>query len=292
MPAFLLALLLICSSAQSIFAKLYTEKARVPKDAAPAVFNIYYSLITAFGALAVGGFVLRPSGLTFLFASVAALSTTVYNIAIVRAAQSGPYPIYMVCALFGGILLPTAVGTAIFGDSLGFTVIAGAVLMLAAIAMLSATGPAGKLNGRFIRSCVALFVSNGSFGTAFALQARYVSPTSDENTEFVFFAFAASALISLVILFARKKKEAAGCLRLDLKGGVCMSLSAAGSCAAQQLNLFVLTLLPSAVVFPVHNGGVLVVVSLFSLVFLKEKMTKIQWAGVAAAAASIVLLSL
>lgn len=290
MPAFLLALLLICSSAQSIFAKLYTEKARVPKDAAPAVFNIYYSLITAFGALAVGGFVLRPSGLTFLFASVAALSTTVYNIAIVRAAQSGPYPIYMVCALFGGILLPTAVGTAIFGDELKFTVIAGAVLMLAAIAMLSATGPAGKLSGKFIRACVALFISNGSFGTAFALQARYVG--SSENPEFVAIAFGISAVLSAALLFISQKKNAPGCLKLNLSGGICLTLSAIGSSVAQQLHLFVLTLLPSAVVFPMHNGGVLVTVSLFSLLFFKEKMAKIQWAGIAAAAASIVLLSL
>lgn len=289
MPALILFALIICSSAQSLFAKLYSEKTSVQPSAAPAVFNFWYSIIIAAGSFAFAGFSVHASGLTFLFASAAAAATTVYNISIVSAAQSGPYPVYMISALFGGIILPTAVGTAVFGDKPSVTVIIGAVLMLAAVAMLAAKGSAGRLSGKFIRSCVALFVSNGVFGTAFALQARYVD---GEDAAFVLIAFGFSAVATLAVIFATRKKEKPLILAPDLRGGIFLFISAAGSCVAQQLNLLVLTLLPSAVVFPTHCGCVLVAVSLFSIFIFKEKLSKLRWAGVAVSAASMVLLSL
>jgi len=293
MPLFLLALLLLCSSAQSVFAKLYSEKTTGDKKAAPVVFNIYYSLIIAAGSFAIGGFSFNPSWKTLAFASIAAAATTVYNIAIVKAAQSGPYPIYMISALFGAILLPTAIGTAVFGDKLTLTVVAGAVVMLISIALLAGRKESGRLKGVFIRSCVALIISNGAYGTAFVLQSRYVTTElANEDAEFVTFAFGLSAVASLVILFLTMKKDAVGSLRLNLPASIFTLASSGASCAAQRLYLAVLALLPTVIVMPVHNGGVLVIISLFSLLFFKEKLSRLQWIGVALAAVSIVLMNL
>ena len=286
-------LLLLSSTAQSLFAKIYSGKTDCKPEYSPVVFNFYYSLITAIGALAVGGFVFRPSLQTVLFALISAAATTVYNLAIVRAAQTGPYPVYMVSALFGGIILPTGAGIVFFGDEVRWISLCGVILMLAAIVLLTYTKTGGeKLKPVFLRCCIALFLSNGAFGFAFYLQNRFVSPRSDEITEFVTVAFAVSAAVSFAVLLLKAKKETKKALVPNRAGGLSLFLSAAASCAAQNLQLYVLTLLPSAVVFTFNNGGVLVAVSLLSLLLFKEKMNAVRWCGVAAAIVSIVLLSL
>jgi multidrug transporter EmrE-like cation transporter len=48
----------------------------------------------------------------------------------------------------------------------------------------------------------------------------------------------------------------------------------------------------SAIFFPIVNGGGLIMITILSLVFFKERLTKLQWVGMALGAAATLLLCL
>ena len=57
-----------------------------------------------------------------------------------------------------------------------------------------------------------------------------------------------------------------------------------------QWNLYLSGVMDSAVFFPLFNGGGLVLTTLIAVVLFKEKLSKLQWLGVAFGIASVIFL--
>ena len=66
-------------------------------------------------------------------------------------------------------------------------------------------------------------------------------------------------------------------------GGVGVALN-------NQINLYLSGVIPSAVFFPIVNGGGLILITLASLVFFKERLTGRQWIGLGLGIAATLLL--
>ena len=85
--------------------------------------------------------------------------------------------------------------------------------------------------------------------------------------------------------FIEKKTGAILLAVLFVAGGV-------GTALINQINLYLSGVVDSAIFFPVVNGGGLIMTTVLSLVFFKERLTKCQWAGMALGAAATLLLCL
>lgn len=288
-----LLIMTLSSSGQSLFSKLYSDNTKIDGDNSPQVFNFLYSALIALITLVIAGFRLHPSGITWLLAAVAAVASTFYNLSIVKAAGLGPYPVFMVCSLFGGIIVPIAVELVAFRAEISVMTYIGTAVMLAAIALMTYTKEeTKKLSAKFITHCVILFVVNGIFGAALTYQSNLLSGKESENTEFIFITYALSALLSLAIILAKNGKAAPSKMKIGTLPAIYTLACAASATVARYFSMICIATVGAAVACPVDNGGVMVLVALFSYFIFKEKQTPVQISGDVLAVVSIVLLSI
>ncbi len=288
-----LVLLIAASSGQSVFSKAYSVKSNVDKQNSSLVFNFYYSALIAVFTLCIAGFRMNPSPLTWLFAAVAGITATLYNIGIVNAANSGPYPVYAITSIFGGLLAPVLLEFFVFKVRISVTGYIGTALMMLAIFLMSgAAEKSEKLSRRFILNCLLIFVSNALFGIALVLQIRLSERADGERSEFVFFAYLIAAVLSALIIVMKNRKKTLSVMKLNLLPSVFTTGAAASATLSRYMSLICIQIFGATISTPVANGGVLLVVAVLSYLIFKDKQTKIQIAGDALAIVSIILISL
>ncbi|MGM9643073.1 MAG: EamA family transporter, partial [Eubacteriales bacterium] len=116
------------------------------------------------------------------------------------------------------------------------------------------------------------------------------SPYKAQNVAFLIAAFAFMTAASTAIWLIRRKK-AEVTFKPSLKqaafAGVC------GACLAvpHVANLFLAGALPSAVFFPIINTGSLILTLVAATLIFKDKLTRLQWAGIALGIISSLLVS-
>ena len=134
-------------------------------------------------------------------------------------------------------------------------------------------------------------------------KVHQTSAHKEELTLFLVIAFAVSALASLafsVFFKAEKPSENMDTVATEnttkkrLGYGMLLLLVFAGVAAALNnvINLHLSGVMDSAVFFPLVNGGNLLLVTLCSAVFYKEKFTFAQWIGIACGIAAVLCLCL
>ena len=79
------------------------------------------------------------------------------------------------------------------------------------------------------------------------------------------------------------KKDAILMLLLMIISGVCVA-------ANNNLNLYLSGVIPSAIFFPLVNGGGLVLITLTALIIFREKLSKKQWIGLVFGITSVIFL--
>ncbi|MGN0764349.1 MAG: hypothetical protein ACI4MK_13210, partial [Aristaeellaceae bacterium] len=69
-------------------------------------------------------------------------------------------------------------------------------------------------------------------------------------------------------------------------------LACVSATAAVNLMLYILTLMDSSILYTIDSGAVLVLSMLYALLLFREKPSRVQAVGMAAAVASIVLINI
>lgn len=146
---------------------------------------------------------------------------------------------------------------------------------------------------------VVAFISNGFCGIIQKLHQS--SNGAEQTTGFVFTALLISIVIStpLMLFFKGKERKNRPSENLEgLKTGsktkyiVLLLLLTAGVCSGlvNQINLYLVGIMDSAVFFPVVNGGNLILTMLLSVTAFKEKPTSKQWLGLAMGMIAVIML--
>ena len=111
----LVTLMILLFSFQSLFTRLYSACYAGPdKGSATSVFSVCYGVFVAAASFFLGGMSFSPSWQTVLLGLLNAGMLILYNTSIIEAGNRGSYFFLMVSSMFGGILVPMAVGV-IFG---------------------------------------------------------------------------------------------------------------------------------------------------------------------------------
>ncbi len=292
MLAIFMVLMILAFALQSLFTRLYA--AAYPLDKAGQtthVFSICYGLFIALASLIVGGFSFAPSWQTVLLALLTAVSLIIYNSAMIEAGNRGSYSFLMIASMFGAMLVPMFVGVCFLGEKLASHQIIAVVLMLLSLVLMNVRGIQFKGNSKaYYFWCIALFISNGVFGTLMNLQTEVMEGA--QRTEMLTILYAVSAIVSGGMGCAKGNgKKLMDGFRMGKKAGLYLLLCCACATAAANLMLYVLSQMDSAIVYTITDGSVLVVSFLFSLVLFKERPRWEQLLGMALAAGSLVLIN-
>lgn len=293
MLVILVALMVLFFSFQSLFTRFYSAHYAGPdRSSATPVFSVCYGIFIAAASFIVGGLRFEPSWQTVLLGVINAGMLVLYNASMIGAGNRGPYSFLMVCSMFGGILLPMAVGVCFLGETLSGLQIVAVALMLVSLVLMNL--PSGSFQGvsrSYFVWCILLFVANGMYGALMNVQAMVMDGA--ERTEMLTVLYLSSAVAAALIELAQGRGKALKeGFRMGGRSAAYLVLTCLSATAASNLLLYILTQMESTILFTIDNGAVLLLSILYSLVLFREKPSWQRVIGMLIAVGSIVLINL
>ena len=296
-----LAISMAASLAVTLFRKAFAGKGR-DDSLSRHLFNSGVSLIAAIILFAWNGFKFSASVFTLILGIIFGLVVAIQHIANLRAIAVGPLS-YTTVIISLSTIIPALSGALIWNEEIAIIQIVGIALMMLCL-VLSVNKDTGgkKASFAWLIYCGIAFLFCGLIGVMQKFHQN--SDYALEITEFLVTAFVASLLYSVIsaIIYAlsQSKKDADNAPEKSVKADIresflpstllMMLVCGAGSAINHRLNLFLSGVIPSAIFFPVVNGGGLILVTVCALIFFKERLTIKQWIGLFVGIVSVVLL--
>lgn len=289
----LVTLMILFFSFQSLFTRMYSASYAGPdKGIATPVFSVCYGVFIAVASFLVGGLRFAPSWQTVLLGVINAGMLVLYNTSMIEAGNRGPYSFLMVCSMFGGILLPIAVGVCFLGETLSGLQIAAVALMLVSLVLMNLpSGSFRNVSRSYFVWCILLFLANGMYGVLLNLQAMVMDGAQRTEMLTILYLCSAVAAASIELAQGRGKALKAG-FHMGRKAALFLLITCLSATAASNLLLYILTLMESSILFTIDSGAVLMVSILYSLVLFHEKPSWQRVVGMAIAVGSIVLINI
>jgi drug/metabolite transporter (DMT)-like permease len=258
-------------------------------------FLIGFVIVSLFGISQWQNLKNAPFLLSFLYALFSVLA----QLSFVIAVTVGPCSIstlFYSC----GFIIPTLWGSIYYKEGVSPLVIAGLCLVLFMFVLLTKKDKDGKIS--FLWACTALsgFLCSGLVGV---IQKLFVKENPDVSLQlFLIPAFAFIVILgffTLLILQAVTKSHTqaqteAHTVATTKKPVLYLILTIALGITfgcAHTVNTFLAGTFPSYVSFPVINGGTIILTTVFSVLFLKERLTKKQFFGIVTGIIAIILIS-
>ena len=289
----LVSLMILFFSFQSLFTRLYSANYAGP-DAGKAtpVFSVCYGVFIAAASFFLGGMTFAPSWQTILLGLLNAGMLILYNTSIIEAGNRGSYSFLMVASMFGGILVPMAIGLLFLGETLSGLQIVAVVMMLVSLVLMNVRSISFKgASKSYYLWCIALFFANGLYGAILNLQAEVMNGA--QRTEMLTILYLCSALAVIISECVKGQgKQLVEGFKMGKKSVIFMVITCLSATAAANLLLYILTLMSSSVLYTIDSGAVLVLSILYSLILFKEKPTWEVVLGMVIAVASIVLINI
>lgn len=187
-----------------------------------------------------------------------------------------------------GMIIPTVFGMIAYRQTPGILQIIGLALMLVTLYLSSGIKKGENLNLKWLFFALGSFVLWGLVGII--QQIHQNSDKADEINVFLLWSFLfLTAIFAVMTLLSPK----AGCnYRLKSKSTLPSLISGVIIGAVNLINLYLSGKISSIVLFPILNGGVIVLSGLAALFLFKEKLTRSQYAGIILGTLAICLLGI
>lgn len=266
----------------SVMGKYYTSQT---KGSFPVfLYSATTAFVAAFVFLLWGG-IGEISNYTVWMGIAFGIITALQGVASMWALRIGPMSYTNVLLSFSTLITALS-GTLFFGETIGVLQIVGLVLMIGSfVCSVEKKENEKEASWRWLLLCLIALCAGGGIGLM--QKSHQASVYKGELNAFLIVAFNCSCLISLVLALWMKGKEQGDLFpKKTEKGKKTWILGAvmviAGVCGAanNKWNLYLSGVMPSAVFFPIVNGGGLVLSVLAAVVIFREKLTKKQWLGI------------
>ena len=254
------------------------------------------SCVVSFLVLLVWGGIEGLSPLTAFLGTLFGMIVSLQAITLMVALRIGPMSYTLVISNFSTVISALS-GFFLFGEEIGVFQIVGIALMLVSFALaVEKNASEKKASLKWLLFSALTFLFTGGIGVMQKLHQN--SSVKDELNAFLVFAFAVSFLFSGILMLINRKREKQPCFEKNQKGGVnwlfiIMMLAGGFFVAANhKLNLYLSGIIPSAIFFPIVNGGGLMLSTVTAVLFFRERPTVKQWIGVAFGILSVLFLCL
>ncbi len=288
MPYFYLTLAVVMCSSSSVCGKLFHRQVGRCKD--NGIFYNFMLMISVF----VGWGVLYATSFTFdagvlWYSAMFAACYAACQFGTIHALKHGPATL---TALFNSLsLILTAIWGLIFwGADLTAFVVVGLLLVVCSITLCVYTKEKGEksISPKWLFYVSLAFLGNA--GCSIVQRTQQMAYAGQHGNMLMLFATGFCAVLYLIIFSRSDKSDAKVMLKRSGWIPVC-----AGLCNLI-LNLMAILMastdLSPSLIYPLIGVGGLSIVTVFSLLVFKEKMSSRQWLGVAVGAVAVVLLSI
>lgn len=279
MQYFLLFVVVIFVSAQSIIQKQYSVKTNDP--------NVF--TFCGFFAISALLFFIVSSGFKFSFEwgvlPYAMGFAVTYGLSVicgVQAINCGPMGITLLIGSYS-LLIPTFYGIVFLKDHIGITTYIGIVLLAITLFLLNFKNEKINFSFKWLVYVVLSFVGNGMCSTIQKMQQMKFE--GNYKNELMIIALIFVAIIMFAAALINKEKITFRGLPYAFPKGIANGI----------VNLLVMVLtgtIPNAILFPVISAGGIVIGFFVSVFVYKEKLSKMQYIGYALGVMSVILLNL
>lgn len=185
-----------------------------------------------------------------------------------------------------GVIIPTAMGFIFFAEEPSLLQILGIVVAIAAIVVINYRkgGSEGKSAGKVQAAGLLLLLLVGGLCDSTSKVFEFIGDRKDDD-RFMFFIFFFAGILTLFPLIKSKKK-------IDLTTTVCGIIIGIPNYFVTRFLLKALTEIPSFIVYPSYSVGTIILISLMSRIFFKEKLNKQQILGVGLILVALVMLNI
>lgn len=288
MPYLYLTLAVITCSSSSVCGKLFHRQVGKRRDS--GIFYNFMLVISVF----VGWGVLFATAPSFdagvlLYSALFATCYAACQFGTIQALRHGPATL---TALFNSLsLILTAIWGLIFwGADLTVFVVVGLLLVICSVTLcVYSKGTEEKpISPKWLFYVTLAF--SGNAGCSIVQRTQQMQYAGQHGNLLMLFATGFCAIFYLLIFLKSDRSDAKVMLKrsgwIPVCAGVCNLI----------LNLMAILMastdLSPSLIYPLIGVGGLSIVTVFSLVVFKEKMSRRQWLGVAVGAVAVVLLSI
>ena len=289
-----IALVILLYTLQSLFTRFYTDHYPGDKGLTTPVFAVVCGLIVTVVSFIFSGFSFSCGWLTLLLGVLNAFVLYGYDAFIIKASSTGPYSILMTFSLSGGIIIPAIVSwVSNFKENFSFVQLFAIAIIFISVFMITSKKEDAenkeelkKHRTFFLIVCALLGLANGLYGVLLNLQQELTGTldlegnlVAPEKEEMIVITFIGAAVISLVQLLVKEKKNTLKAFKQTKLSLSFLLLSAAVSALAINALVIALEGVNETVVYTFDNAGVLLLSAIASAVFFKEKLSKLNIAG-------------
>ena len=249
------------------------------------------SVMSAIVLMLMAGF-RQASLVTWLLGSAFGIITMLQTITQMNALECGPMS-YTMVMIYCSTVVSAISGALFWNEQIQLAHVIGIILMLISFALAVKKQPGEKgMSFKWLLWSLGAFATTGAIGVMQKLHQN--TQYKGELNEFLVIAFGISTVISVAYLgiLAKKKqlKPAPQVAKIRWLLLAVMVIGGISGALCNQWNLYLSGVMDSAVFFPLFNGGGLVITTLIAVVLFKEKLSKLQWLGVAFGIASVIFL--
>ncbi|MBR6558162.1 MAG: hypothetical protein IKT70_04035 [Clostridia bacterium] len=264
------------------------------------IFNTICSFIAGIVLLFWGG-IGDVSTYTVIWGTVYGIVAAFQGVTFMLALETGPLSYTMVISSCSSII-PALSGLMFFGEDIGWSHIVGIILMVLCFIFATEKDKSKqKANFIWFILCIVIFFLTGFVGIIQKIHQN--SPSKGELNLFLIVAFAVSSvlslIVSLVLTLVQKRKntpETDSAEKAPAKNGslifMILIMVFCGICYTinNKFNLYLSGVMPSAVFFPIINGGGLILTSLAAFIIFREKLSKAKLFGLIFGILSVIFL--
>jgi drug/metabolite transporter (DMT)-like permease len=285
----LLIFMIIVYTLQSFLIRLYSDHYPGDEDMASPVFTIVSGLSVVIVSFAVSGFHFQADWKTLLFGAIGGIALVLYNEAIVKSVQRGPYSVMMVFQISGAIIIPIFSMSMIFGDTVSPVQIICIAVVLVSGYLLSKKEDEGEFKKGFWLASFVLAVANGVYGSFLNLQQRVTG--AEEKEEMLATIFGVAVIVASVRLAMRQKKNFFRVMKQTGTSAVYLALCSATVVGGLFLLTALIGMMDLAVLYTFDVSGMLVLSVICSCIFLKEKISPMNVVGLICMSLALVCMS-
>ena len=231
--------------------------------------------------------------MSFAISALGALALTISIYCSLEAMKSGAI-ILVSLASSAGLLLPCIFGIFMFDEPMSTWQFIGIGLLLVSAYLLA--GYSKRLTGSFTTKTLLLLLggmlSNGLIMIAQKMFSKYLPDTSVSIFSFLSFGIAGAAMLIMLLPRLIKKEGRKKLASLPAAAWGYGAILSVALLIINQLATLAGRVIPSAIMFPINDGGGTIIAALTASVCFGEKLTPRSVAGLALGIVSLIIINL
>ena len=252
------------------------------------IYNAVSSAIIAVITFLISG-IKTPSRETVIIAVIFGIDNIIMQLVYARAIATGPLS-YTVLFSSCSMLMATFSGALFWNEGISIIQIIGICLLVFAffMAVRSRTEGSVKITKKWLFFAFATFFFNGLIGVLQKLH-QIIMPGLEIN-ECIIIAFLTSSLLSGLLAVFNTKLNAKSTIKPRSNVPVLIVIYSVLCVATNKVMFYLINVIDSAVLFPTVNGMLVIMSSVIALMFFKERLSKVQAAGLLIGLISLILI--